>query len=160
MPRTNQQGIEMTEPQGGSMRPHYLELFDHLIAAPNDHARSEILARNKAERAHLPRQWPTMPPFNNAPRESMMELRPRHLLMVEEHGHQKHGYNRKALGDYFLQNYNRLFGTIRKSKAREVPSDQFRKELIIHRLLDLIELRREEYKNERAGLPRHHHIES
>jgi len=150
----------MPELQGGSMKPHYLELLERLIAAPDDKARSEILARNKAERAHLPRQWPTMPPFYHGPRTELTELRSRHLHMVEEHGFEKHGYDRKALGDYFLKNYNRLFGSIRKSKALEVQSDQFRKELIIHRLLDLIELRRQEYKNERAGLPRHDHIGS
>jgi hypothetical protein len=149
----------MTEPQAGGMGPHYLELLDRLIAAPDDKARSEILARNKAERAHLPKQWPTMPPFNFRPRDSLTELRPRHLHMVDEFGFRRE-YDRDALQEYFTVNWYWLFGPLRRSKAHEVTSDQFRKELMIHRLLDLIELRREEYANERAGLPRHHHIES
>jgi hypothetical protein len=58
------------------MKPHYLELLERLIAAPDDKVRSEILARNKAERAHLRRQWPTMPPFYHGPRTELTELRP------------------------------------------------------------------------------------
>jgi hypothetical protein len=50
----------------------------------------------------------------------------RHLHMVEEHG-DKHGYDRKALGDYFLKNYNRLFGSIRKSKALDSSPINFEK---------------------------------
>ncbi len=149
----------MTEPQAGGMRPHYLELLDRLVAAPDSEARMEILTRDKAERAHLPNQWPTMPHFNFGPRESLTELRPRHLHMVEEFGFRRE-YDRDALREYFTVNWYRLFGPLRKSKALEVPSDQFRKELMIHQLLDLIELRREEYANERAGRSRHHHIES
>jgi hypothetical protein len=59
-------------------------------------------------------------------------------------------YDRNALGEYFLANWYRLFGPLRKSKALEVPSDQFRKELMVSRLLDLIEGRRAEYAEERA----------
>jgi hypothetical protein len=51
----------MTERQGDSTRAHYIELLDRLIAAPDDKARSEILARNKAERAHIPKSRPVMP---------------------------------------------------------------------------------------------------
>jgi hypothetical protein len=46
------QGIKMTEPQGGCTRPHYLELFDRLSAAPDDETWRAILASDKAERAH------------------------------------------------------------------------------------------------------------
>jgi hypothetical protein len=97
---------------------------------------------------------PEMPPFNFGLRESLMELRPRHLLMVEEYGHTEVGYNRDALHDYFLLHWNRLFGTLRRSKAVEVPSDQLRKEVMIARLLDLIEGRQAEYREERSGIPR------
>jgi hypothetical protein len=131
-----------------------IEYVDALIAAPSSESRLEIMARRKAE----PRQYETMPTFERGPRKSIMDLRPAHLHMVEEHGFEKHGYDRNALGDYFMANYDKLFGSIRKSKAREVPNDRFRKERIVHRLLDLIEGRRQEYKNERAGLPRYHHI--
>jgi hypothetical protein len=79
-----------------------------------------------------------------------MELRPRHLLMVEEYGVAE-TYNRDELGQYFLTNWNRLFGTLRRSKALEVPSDQLRKEIMISRLLDLIEMRGAEYADERSA---------
>jgi hypothetical protein len=68
----------------------------------------------------------------------LTELRPRHLHMVEEYGFRRE-YDRDALGEYFLVNWYRLFGALRRSKALEVPSDQFRKELMVSRLLDLIE---------------------
>jgi hypothetical protein len=112
-----------------------------------------LLHRWKVQRERRPKKEfppPKMPPFNFGPRTSLTELRPRHLLMVEEYGHQLE-YDRDALRDYFLDNWYRLFGPLRKSKALEVPSDQFRKELMVSRLLDLIEMRRKEYANERAG---------
>jgi hypothetical protein len=73
---------------------------------------------------------------------------PRHLHMVEEYGFRS-DYDRDALGEYFLANWYRLFGPLRESKALEVPSDQIRKELMVSRLLDLIEMRAE-YATERA----------
>jgi hypothetical protein len=69
--------------------------------------------------------------------------------MVEQYGFRRE-YDRNALGEYFLANWYALFGALRKSKAREVPSDQFRKGLMVSRLLDLIEGRRDEYADERA----------
>jgi hypothetical protein len=96
------------------------------------------------------RRWPT---FNFGPRTELTELRPRHLLMVEEYRFVQHGYDRDALGEFFLANWYPLFGPLRRSKALEVSSDQFRKELMVSRLLDLIEMRRDEYDEERA----HHH---
>jgi hypothetical protein len=101
--------------------------------------------------AHLPRHRPTMPAFDWGPRKALTELRPRHLHMVEEHGFEEHGYDRDALGQYFLANWYRLFGSLRKSKALEVPSDGLRKEIIVVRLLDLIEMRRAEYADDRSG---------
>lgn len=71
--------------------------------------------------------------------------------MVEEHGFEEYGYNRDDLREYFLANWNRLFGTLRKSKAVEVPSDAHRKEIMIAQLLALIEMRRDEYAAERAA---------
>jgi hypothetical protein len=104
---------------------------------------------SKAARAHIPRHRPTMPTFNWGPRKALTELRPRHLHMVEEYGFRR-DYDREALGEYFLANWYRLFGALRRSKALEVPSDQFRKELMVSRLLDLIEMRRAEYAAERV----------
>src|SRR5437879_5214125 len=91
-----------------------------------------------------------MPTFNFGKRTELRELRPRHLHMVEKHGVAP-TYNRAALGEYFLLNWNRLFGTLRKSRAMEVPSDALRRELMICRLLDLIEGRRAEYAAERTA---------
>jgi hypothetical protein len=90
----------------------------------------------------------------NWPREHFMQLRDRHIHMVEEHGFGP-DYDRRELGNYFLVNWNRLFGTLRKSKALEVPSDQLRKGLMIARLLELIEMRRAEYAEERASYGHH-----
>jgi hypothetical protein len=52
------------------------------------------------------------------------------------------------------------YSVLRRSKALEVPSDQLHKELMVAQLPDLIEGRRQEYANERAGLPRYHHLEN
>jgi hypothetical protein len=111
-----------------------------------------LLHRRKVQRERRPKKElppPKMPPFNFGQRTSLTELRPRHLLMVEEYGHQLE-YDRNALREYFTVNWYRLFGPLRKSKAREVPSDQLRKELMVSRLLDLIEMRRDEYAAERS----------
>ena len=53
--------------------------------------------------------------------------------------------------EYFSSNWYRLFGALRKSKAHEVPSDALRKLIMNHWLLDLIEIRRDEYAAERAA---------
>jgi hypothetical protein len=143
--------MKMIEPQGSMVGA--IELLDQLIAAPSSEDRLDILQRHKASRAHLPRQWPQMPAFNFGPRAELIELRPRHLHMVEEYGFRRE-YDREALGEYFLVNWYRLFGALRKSKALEVPSDALRKAIMITRLLDLIEGRRAEYAEERSGIPR------
>jgi hypothetical protein len=70
---------------------------------------------------------------------------------MEEYGFRRE-YDRDALREYFLAHCNRLFGPSRKSKAHEVPSDQFRKELMVSRLLDLIEGRRADYAEERSRI--------
>jgi hypothetical protein len=82
--------------------------------------------------------------------QALTELRPRHLHMVEEYGFRCE-YDRDALGKYFLTNWSRLFGPLRKSKALEVPSDVLRKELMVSRLLGLIEMHRAECAAERVA---------
>jgi hypothetical protein len=96
------------------------------------------------------RLFPEMPPFTRK-RESLMQLRPRHLVWVEELGHRREDFDRSYWHDYMLTNYNRLFGRIR-SKHKEVPSDAFRKSMMISNLLDLVEARRAEYAAERASI--------
>jgi hypothetical protein len=84
-----------------------------------------------------------MPTYNFGPRREFTELRPRHLTMIEELGVRDH-YDRKETHAWLMDNYYRLFGPLRRSKTKELPSDQWRKDSMIHRLLNLIELRREE----------------
>jgi hypothetical protein len=124
-----------------------LEFFDTVMDAPTPEARAEVLARRARQpkpRAEMPVQYP------NRPRTSIWELRPRHLEWVDFFGSAK-DYDRNALHADFMKNYNRLFGKLRRV---EVPSDQLRKEFIIGKLLALIETRRLEYAEERAGLRR------
>jgi hypothetical protein len=68
----------------------------------------------------LPRHRPTMPTFDWRRRKALTELRPRHLHMVEEYGFRRE-YGRDALGEYFLANWYRLFGALRRSKAVRCP---------------------------------------
>jgi hypothetical protein len=115
-----------------------------------DESAALVLRRFIRGRSHLPRPRPVMPTFNFGPRKEFTELRPRHLHVVEEYGIAE-TYNRNELGQYFVTNWNRLFGTLRRSEAMEVPSDLGRKERMISRLLNLIEMRRDEYSAERAA---------
>lgn len=82
-----------------------------------------------------PREPTPIDTFNFGPRRSLTELRPRHLHLVEELANRE-TYDRNAVRDWMLANYNFLFGAIRYRKAAEVPSDSSRKLIIISRLLD------------------------
>ena len=86
---------------------------------------------------------PTMPARNFGPRRDFMELRSRHLDQVEKIGIRP-TFDRAQKHEYFMANYDRLFGPLRRPKSAEVPSNTFRKGLMISQLLSLIELRREE----------------
>jgi hypothetical protein len=104
-------------------------------------------------RAQQSKPWPVMPARRFGPhkRTSLTALRNRHLDMVEEMGCRPE-YDRSQLGTWFLENWDSLFGTLRRSKAAAVPSDIFRKEFVISKLLNLIELRRVEIEhNVRPG---------
>jgi hypothetical protein len=90
-----------------------------------------------------------MPAFGRK-RESFMQLRDRHLQWVEELGIRKY-YDRSTMQDFFVENYDRYFGCLRRSKAKAVPSDLLRKEIMISMLLDLVDGRRAEYAAERAA---------
>jgi hypothetical protein len=130
-----------------------LEIFygqlDDAIIRGDDDAGLMALRRFVRARSKQVKPRPKMHTFN-MPRKHFMQLRDRHLHMVEEYGFQRE-YNRDELRKYFLANYQRLFGMLRKSKALEVPSDQLRKELMVEQLLELIEMRRAEYAEERAA---------
>jgi hypothetical protein len=129
-----------------------IDLCDQLlIAARQNKDRLAVIERFKISRAHLPRHRPTMPSFDWGPRQALTALRPRLVHMVEEYGFRR-DYDRDALREYFLANWYRLFGALRKSKALEVPSDSLRKAIMVSRLLDLIEMRRAEYAEERSRI--------
>lgn len=84
---------------------------------------------------------PAWPAFSK--RRSLTELRPRHLEWVEEIGIRP-DYDRDEMRDYMMMNYDAMFGPLRRPKSQAVPSDTFRKGMMVARLLSLIELRREE----------------
>lgn len=86
---------------------------------------------------------PTMPTRNFGPRQSLTELRPRHLEWVEEIGIRP-DYDRSEMYDYMMFHYDRMFGPLRRPRSKAVPSDTWRKGMMVSRLLSLIELRREE----------------
>jgi hypothetical protein len=66
------------------------------------------------------------------------------LLSVVSSEEPRASRNRRVVEAHFMANYRKLFGSIPRSKAKEVPSDELRKSLLITQLLNLIELRREE----------------
>jgi hypothetical protein len=114
------------------LAPQQLELAERILNSPKPE-----------KRAH------PMQTFNFGKRTSLMELRPRHLVWVEEIGVADH-YDRSEMHDYMMEHYDRLFGRLRP-KAKEVPMDAFRKSWMISQLLDLAETRRDEYAAERAA---------
>jgi len=95
------------------------------------------------------RPRPQMVAFDRE-RRSLMHLRPRHLVWVEELGIREH-YNRSAMHEYMCKHYDALFGPLRRPKRKEVPSDRFRRSWMISNLLDLVEARRAEYADEKAA---------
>ena len=91
-----------------------------------------------------------MPAFGRK-RESFMQLRDKHLLWVEELGIRE-TYNRSHMQDFFVVNYDLYFPPLRGSKAKAVPSDFLRKEIMISMLMDLVDGRRAEYAAEKFQL--------
>jgi hypothetical protein len=71
-----------------------------------------------------------------------MQLRPRHLDKVE-HIAKREYHDRADIHEFLFENYDRLFGSLRHPKSKEVPSDQFRKSWMISSLLDIVEARRD-----------------
>jgi len=88
-------------------------------------------------------------PPRNAKRTSLMQLRPRHLDKIEVLAKRRH-YNPADQHDFMLQNYDRLFGALRRPKAKQVPSDELRKSLMLFGLLDLVQARRDEIEEDDA----------
>jgi hypothetical protein len=130
-----------------------LEIFwqqlDDCRSRGDDEAARMALRRFARARSKQVKPRPVME-TSNMPRKHFMQLRDRHLHMVEEHGFGP-TYNRRELGEFLPYELESAVGTLRKSKALEVESDRLRKSLMVGRLLDLIEMRRAEYADERAA---------
>jgi hypothetical protein len=109
------------------------------------HKRSVQLARHP-KKDSVP---PEMPAFNFGARQSLYELRPSALVLVEEHGYVTEP-SLDVLRDHFLANYDKVFGRFRRRGDHEVPSDQLKKSILVERLVELIDQRRLEYAAERS----------
>jgi hypothetical protein len=81
-------------------------------------------------------------------RTSLMQLRPRHIEKVDRIA-RRTNFNRGIMHEFLLENYDRLFGALRP-KAKQVPSDELRKSLMILNLLDLVQARRDEIEEDDA----------
>jgi hypothetical protein len=81
-------------------------------------------------------------PPKTAKRESLMELRWRHLDHVDSmaRGNSSPAELRKTL----RKNFEHFFGRLRKRRRDEVPSDELRKDWMVLQIVDLVEERRAE----------------
>jgi hypothetical protein len=79
-------------------------------------------------------------------RKSLTELRHRHLEKIDRIA-RRADYDRADYQEYLVENYDRLFGALRGSKAKEVPADQFRKWWMVGLLLDRVDARRSYFKS-------------
>jgi hypothetical protein len=122
----------------------------HFARQVGEDAALVVLHRYIRSRSNIKQPRPVMPTFNFGRRIEFTDLRPRHLLMVEEYGIAA-TYDRDRLRERFLADYHRFFGPLRRPMASDVPSDRGRRERMIENLLDLIEVRRDEYADERAS---------
>jgi hypothetical protein len=96
---------------------------------------------------------PEMPTFDRKRRE-FHQLMPAYLIFVEEIGLWEH-YNRSETHDWMMANYSRLFPSLRRCRADEVPSDRLRQSVMISQLLDLAEVRRTEISDRERASVRH-----
>jgi hypothetical protein len=87
--------------------------------------------------------WEEIDAVRNTKRTSLMQLRYRHLEKIDRIARRPH-FDRADMHDFLLENYDRLFGPLRRPKTKEVPSDQFRKSWMVGLLLDRVQARRDE----------------
>jgi hypothetical protein len=132
------------------------ELGEHFSAAHNEAARLQVLRSFISSRASQPKApiqntltnsefYAELDRSRKAKRESLMQLRHRHLEKVDRIA-KRSDYDRESYRKFMLENYNRLFGPLRRPKANEVPSDQFRKLWMVGMLLDRVQERRKYLK--------------
>jgi hypothetical protein len=91
-----------------------------------------------------PEAPPPMMPVWDKQRRSFMQLMPCHLEWVDELA-TRPNYNRSVMLDFFCERYHTYFPYLRCSKAKDVPADEFKRYLMVSRLLDLADARRAEY---------------
>jgi hypothetical protein len=125
-----------------------LEIFysqlDDARSRGDDEAGRMALRRFARARSKQVKPRPKMPPYNS-PRESLMQLRDRHLGWIDDLGHREK-YNRSNMHSYMMEHYDSMFGPLRRPKRNAVPSDELRKSFMVSDLLDLVETRREEIR--------------
>jgi len=78
-----------------------------------------------------------------------MQLMPSHLEWVDELA-LREKYDRATMHDFFCERYHTYFLYLRGSKAKDVPADEFKRYLMVSRLLDLVDARRAEYEAEKV----------
>ena len=81
---------------------------------------------------------------------SLTQLTHRHLEKIDRIA-RREDYDREGYQEYLVEHYDRLFGPLRGSKAKEVASDQFRKWWMVGLLLDRVDARRAYFK--KRGIP-------
>jgi hypothetical protein len=116
------------------------DLPEQLRAATDQAGRWRVLKSFLADRASQPKP-PIKMPTPGKRRASLTELRPHHLATVEHIASRRH-YDRASQHEFTLQNWNRIFGGGLRPKQKEVPSDEWRKSMMVSSMLDLVEMRR------------------
>jgi hypothetical protein len=87
-------------------------------------------------------------PAKTAKRQSLCELRWRHLQSVSTMA--RSNDSRADLFKVLRGNYEHFFGRLRRRRRDEVPSDELRKDFIVHNILDQVDARRAEIEEEAA----------
>jgi hypothetical protein len=89
-----------------------LEIFysqlDDARSRGDDEAGRMALRRFARARSKQVKPRPKMPPYNS-PRESLMQLRDRHLGWIDDLGHREK-YNRSNMHSYMMEHYDSMFG--------------------------------------------------
>ena len=81
-------------------------------------------------------------PPKTAKRESLMELRWRHLDHVDSMA--RGNASRAELRKTLCNNFEHFFGPLRRRRTDEVPSDKLRQNFMVFAILDLVDERRAE----------------
>lgn len=106
----------------------------------NDVEALEMLKHFIASRPKTPAHIPPLYPPRWAKRESLMELRWKHLDHVDDMASRE--FDRAETFRILRNNYEHFYGRLRKLRRDEVPSDEQRKDRIVNAILDIVEARR------------------